>query len=118
MSFFHDHLVTGDYLVIEDGNLSDIYPERYPDHSSGPHVAIRQFLAAHPGEYQIDAGLCDFFGYNVTTCSNSILRRILWGPAHDRSGSPRRSAAVVISARVAAEGGALVRDRGLAVLGL
>jgi len=65
----------GEYVVIEDGNLSDLYPELYPDHTSGPHRAIREFLAQHGDEYEIDAGLCDFFGYNATSCSNGFLRR-------------------------------------------
>jgi cephalosporin hydroxylase len=65
-----------EYVVIEDGNLSDLYPELYPGHTSGPHRAIREFLAEYAGEYEIDAGLCDFFGYNATTCSNGFLRRV------------------------------------------
>ena len=46
------------------------------DHTSGPHRAIRGFLCAHPDEYEIDASLCDFFGYNATWCSNGFLRRV------------------------------------------
>jgi cephalosporin hydroxylase len=75
LDFFAPQLVEGEYVVVEDGNLSDVYPERYPGHTSGPHQAIRAFLGEHPGEFEIDAARCDFFGYNVTTCSNGFLRR-------------------------------------------
>jgi hypothetical protein len=75
LEFFHPHLGDGDYVVVEDGNLSDLYPELYPEHSSGPHRALRRFLGEHPSDYEVDAGLCDLFGYNATTASNGILRR-------------------------------------------
>jgi len=75
LQFFHPHLRDGDYVVVEDGNLSDLYPEVFPEHSSGPHRALRRFLAEHRWDYEIDAGLCDLFGYNATTASNGILRR-------------------------------------------
>ena len=75
LEFFHSHLEAGDYLVVEDGNLSDLYPELYPEHSSGPHRALRRFFEGHGGDYEVDAALCDLFGYNSTTASNGILRR-------------------------------------------
>ena len=76
LRFFHRHTAPGDYVVVEDGNLSDVYPALYPNHSSGPHRAIRAFLDDHSEDYVIDAAYCDFFGYNATTCSNGFLRRL------------------------------------------
>lgn len=76
LDFFHVHLHAGDYIVIEDGIISDLHPADYPDYSSGPHQALRRFLAAHESEYAIDAQYCDFFGYNATWNSNGYLKRI------------------------------------------
>ena len=81
LGFFHPHLQPGDMVVVEDGNLSDLYPELFPDHSSGPHHALRRFLAEHGGDYEIAAELCDLFGHNTTTASNGILRRRTTGTA-------------------------------------
>lgn len=80
LRFFHPHLMPGDMVVVEDGNLSDIYPELFPGYTSGPHLALREFLAAHGSDYEIAAELCDLFGYNATTASNGILRRRQVGP--------------------------------------
>ena len=73
-SFFHPFLKTGDYLVIEDGIISDLYPEVCPDYSSGPHQTIRYLLETFPEKYSIDRALCDMFGYNVTWCTNGFLK--------------------------------------------
>jgi cephalosporin hydroxylase len=73
-SFFHPLLSSGDYFVIEDGIISDLYPEACPDYSSGPHQAIRYLLTRFPEKYAIDRDLCDMFGYNVTWCTNGFLR--------------------------------------------
>jgi cephalosporin hydroxylase len=80
LGFFHPHLLPGDMVVVEDGNLSDIYPELFPGYTSGPHLALRKFLAAHASDYEIAAELCDLFGHNATTASNGILRRRQAGP--------------------------------------
>lgn len=100
LRFCHRWLRPGEYAVVEDGNLSDLYPEAFPDRCSGPHRALREFFAAHDGEYEIDAALCDFFGYNVTSCSNGFIRRIAAGA--ERSGAPAADApgAVPTAARV------------------
>lgn len=74
LEFFHRHLVSGEYIVIEDGINSDLYGDS--PGSSGPHRAIRDFLENHKGEYEMDAAYCDFFGYNFTWCSNGFLKRI------------------------------------------
>lgn len=76
LSFFHDHLTTGDYIVIEDGNLSQFSDPLYERFENGPNRAVAAFLARHPSEYAIDDSLCDHFGYNVTYNPNGWLRRL------------------------------------------
>lgn len=74
--FFHPFLEPGDWMVVEDGNLSDLYPDLYPDNSSGPNSALREFLADNEGHYRIAQELCDLFGYNATANINGYLERI------------------------------------------
>lgn len=73
LKFFHEHLAPSDYIVIEDGIISDL--ENDAACNSGPHRAIKEHVALHPGEYEIDQDLADFFGYNFTWCSNGFLRK-------------------------------------------
>jgi cephalosporin hydroxylase len=77
LEFFHPHLRAGEYIVIEDGILSDLYPEIFPGYSSGPHLALRDFLTRRGAEYVIDPAYCDFYGYNATWASNGFLRKIV-----------------------------------------
>ncbi len=74
LDFFHPYLQEGEYIVTEDGIISDIAQD--PSYSSGPHRALKAFLAEHGGEYEIDAQYSDYFGYNVTWCTNGFLRKI------------------------------------------
>ena len=76
LNFFNPHLASGDYIVVEDGSLEFMSPkEFYGKFESGPNRAIEQFLREHPDDYEIDASLCDHFGYNVTWNPNGWLRR-------------------------------------------
>jgi cephalosporin hydroxylase len=75
LEFFDPHLEVGDYIVIEDGILSSLFPETYPGCSSGPHQALKRFLADNGDRYQIDAKYCDFYGHNVTWATNGFLRK-------------------------------------------
>jgi cephalosporin hydroxylase len=74
LKFFHPWLQSGEYIVVEDGIISDL--SQIPDCNSGPHRALKEFLPAHTEEYEIDSAYCDFFGYNVTWCTNGWLRKI------------------------------------------
>lgn len=74
--FFHPLLRRGDYCVIEDGIISDLSPEAFPNASSGPHMAVRHLLKQYPDAYMIDRFYCDMFGYNATWCTNGFLRRL------------------------------------------
>jgi cephalosporin hydroxylase len=74
LEFFHPRLRAGDYVVVEDGDVGDLdKPFRI---APGPNEAVHELLTKHPGQYEIDAELCDFFGYNVTSNPNGYLRRI------------------------------------------
>ena len=75
LEFFDPWLQVDDYIVIEDGILSSLFPETYPGCSSGPHQAVKRFLSANGDRYRIDAMYCDFFGHNVTWASNGFLRK-------------------------------------------
>jgi cephalosporin hydroxylase len=76
LAFFHENLIPGDWLVIEDGNLSDVAPDLYPEWTSGPHRALRAFFREHAADYRIGAEYCDFYAYNGTTASNGFLERL------------------------------------------
>ena len=74
LKFFDPWLQPQEYIVIEDGIISDL--SEIADCNSGPHRALKEFLAQHRGEYDIDADYCDFFGYNLTWCTNGFLRKV------------------------------------------
>ncbi len=74
LDFFDPWLRPGEYIVIEDGILSDM---RVADlYEGGPLRAIHDFLARTGGRYEVDRGLCDYFGRNVTWNVEGYLRRV------------------------------------------
>jgi cephalosporin hydroxylase len=74
LEFFDPVLQPGEYIVIEDGNVTDLaIAHKY---RGGPGVAIAEFLARASDRYEIDARLCDFFGANFTGNTNGYLKRI------------------------------------------
>ena len=73
LDFFDPWLQSGEYIVIEDGILSDM---RVADlYEGGPLRAIEEFLERSAGRYEIDRSYCDYFGRNVTWNVNGYLRR-------------------------------------------
>jgi cephalosporin hydroxylase len=76
LQFFDQWLDKDDFIVIEDGIMSDLYPTAFPGHTSGPHLALKSFLSEADNRYAIDPYYCDFFGYNATWSSNGILKRL------------------------------------------
>jgi cephalosporin hydroxylase len=72
LEFFAKILRAGDYIVIEDGLVSDLGAAHHYD--GGPGLAISTFLARHP-EFEIDTALCDHYGHNFTGNTNGYLRR-------------------------------------------
>jgi cephalosporin hydroxylase len=74
LEFFDPWLRPGEYIVIEDGILSDM---RVADlYDGGPLRAIKAFLEKSASKYEVDRGLCDYFGRNVTWNVNGYLRRL------------------------------------------
>lgn len=76
LAFFHDHLHSGDYIVVEDGVVSQLTDPRYAIYEDGPNRAVTDFLRAHPDGYRIDEALCDHYGRNVTYNPNGWIRRV------------------------------------------
>jgi cephalosporin hydroxylase len=72
---YFDRLVQpGDYVVVEDGVVADLPGEAYRRYDDGPNRAVAAFLVEAGDRYEIDTGLCDYFGHNVTYCPNAWLR--------------------------------------------
>jgi len=72
LRFFDRWLSAGDYIVVEDGILSDM---RAADtYDGGPERAIRTFLGKYGARYSIDRRYCDYFGRNVTWNVNGYIR--------------------------------------------
>lgn len=74
LDFFDEHLQSGEYIVIEDGILSDMRVAA--QYEGGPLRAIHEFLARKPDRYEIDRTYCDYFGRNVTWNVDGYLRRV------------------------------------------
>jgi cephalosporin hydroxylase len=75
LDYFHAHLQPGDYIVVEDGVVSQLTAAHYRQYQHGPNRAVADFLARHGDSYEIDAGLCDRYGHNATYNPNGWLRR-------------------------------------------
>jgi cephalosporin hydroxylase len=75
LEFFDSQLRSGEYIVIEDGILSDM---RVADahYDGGPLRAIEEFLEKSGSRYEVDRELCDHFGRNVTWNVDGYLRRL------------------------------------------
>lgn len=73
MEFFHQYLATGEYIVIEDGNVRDLQLKEY---KNGPVRAISFFRKKFPDSYIIDEFYSNFFGQNVTANINGYLRKL------------------------------------------
>jgi cephalosporin hydroxylase len=73
LNFFHNWLATGEYIIIEDGIITDMGDAGA--YGGGPRAAVEHFIGNHPSEYEIDSRYCDRFGANVTWNVNGFLRR-------------------------------------------
>ena len=67
LQYFHEFLVPGDYLVVEDSDVK--------------RKDLRKFVGAHPGDYLVDTRFTDFFGRNATCAADSIFVRAERGAA-------------------------------------
>ncbi len=64
---FKHFLLPGDYLILEDTHYSLFdYECKYDD-------TIKNFI--HDNNFMVDCKYCDMFGYNMTDCVNSILKK-------------------------------------------
>jgi cephalosporin hydroxylase len=74
LRFFDRWMHAGEYVCVEDGIVDSFGVQER--HRGGPNRAIAQFLAESAGRYEIDAGYCDYFGFNVTWNTNGYLKRL------------------------------------------
>ena len=74
LNFFDRWLSAGEYIVVEDGILSDMLVADQYD--GGPARAIDEFLKMNRGRYVVDRAYCDYFGHNVTWNTDGFLRRL------------------------------------------
>jgi cephalosporin hydroxylase len=73
LRFFDPLLRSGEYIVIEDANMTEMGTDA--GHDGGPARAICEFLGGHGADYLIDDRYCDLYGFNVTENPNGYLRR-------------------------------------------
>lgn len=76
LTFFHRWTRSGDYVVVEDGVVSQFVDRRYAEYEDGPNRAVRMFVERHPDDYELDTALCDHYGRNLTYNPNGWLRRV------------------------------------------
>ncbi|HVT03757.1 MAG TPA: CmcI family methyltransferase [Thermoanaerobaculia bacterium] len=74
LEHFDPWMLRGEYIVIEDGVLTDMRVAHL--YEGGPTHAVAEFLDRNPGRYEIDRSLCDYFGRNVTWNVDGYLRRV------------------------------------------
>ncbi|WP_228061576.1 CmcI family methyltransferase [[Phormidium] sp. LEGE 05292] len=82
LEFFHPYLKKEEYIVVEDGIISDLMQD--PSYTSGPHLALKEFLAKYQDQYEIDSSYCDYFGYNITWCTNGFLKKLTDSPESNK----------------------------------
>ena len=74
LQFVDQGLVSGDYLIVEDGILNELgWEEQY---EGGPLAALSTFLAERGDSYEIDRRRCDMFGLNATWNPDGYLKRV------------------------------------------
>lgn len=77
LRFFDPWLRRGEYIVVEDGNLDDLFdPATAANWNGGPRRAIKEFLADRGDDYGIDQRFCDYYGQNVTWNVNGYLKKV------------------------------------------
>jgi len=75
LDYFDQNLLSGDYIVVEDGVVADLRGQAYLRYADGPNMAVADFLLDKGARYRIDSDTCDYFGSNVTYCPNAWLVR-------------------------------------------
>ncbi|WP_158272058.1 CmcI family methyltransferase [Marinicauda salina] len=75
VDFFDPQMEAGNFFVMEDGVVADLPGAQYGRFDDRPNRAVETFLDATGDAHQIDTGLCDFYGHNITYAPNAWLRR-------------------------------------------
>ncbi len=73
LRFFDPLLRSGEYIVVEDANVTEMGVDAH--FKGGPARAIAEFLRERGRDYEIDTRYCDQYGRNVTGNPNGYLRR-------------------------------------------
>ncbi len=76
LRFFHPFMQSGDYIIIEDGIVSQLPELKYRGYKDGPNRAVAEFLTEYGNDYAIDTKLCDHYGMNYTYNPNGYLKRL------------------------------------------
>lgn len=74
LEFFKNKLKKDDFLVMEDGVLSELGLKR--KYNGGPNRAIAEFFSNHEDAFEVATEYCDMFGLNVTYNPNGYLRKV------------------------------------------
>jgi cephalosporin hydroxylase len=76
LRFFDRWLRLGEYVIVEDGIVDDLYDRKQlAQLQGGPRRGVADFLRDRGDAYEIDTRLCDFYGTNVTWNVNGFLKR-------------------------------------------
>ena len=84
LTYFHQFLQEGDYLVVEDTNpnlptvsgMGSVYEEYVPC-GRDKLDQLHSFLTEHKRWYSVDSFYTDFFGYNGTCNWHGIIRKMM-----------------------------------------
>lgn len=73
LRFFDPLLRSGEYVIVEDANVTEMGVDAH--FGGGPARAIAEFLHDRNRDYEIDTRYCDHYGRNVTGNPNGYLRK-------------------------------------------
>jgi cephalosporin hydroxylase len=74
LKHFAPHMLSGEYILIEDGIVTALGDDSKFKLDGGPMQAVHDFLKSG-APFEIDRSYCDFFGHNVTWNVDGYLRR-------------------------------------------
>jgi cephalosporin hydroxylase len=73
LEYFDPWLRPGEICVVEDANVVELYPDRFP--CGGPAAGIAEFRSSHENYVSVDE-YCNHFGPNVTWNPDGYLRKM------------------------------------------
>ena len=74
LRFFGPKMRHDEYIVVEDGIVSDMGDDKA--RAGGPLRAVSRYLMETSGRFEIDSSYCDRYGHNVTGNPNGYLHCI------------------------------------------